>query len=331
MDEQGLERSAILLMTLGEETAAEVFKQLTPKEVRRIGETMTRLRSVTRERVGEVLTRFETEAAQNGSLVADSDEYVKSVLRKALGEEKAGLLINRILQGSDTSGIESLKWMDSESVAELIRTEHPQIIASILVHLERDQAGEILLKLPARARAEVILRVATLDSIQPNALRELNDVLSQILAGADKLKKSALGGPKIAAEMLNGLGTTLEAGVIQSIRDTDDDLAQSIEDQMFTFDDLVRLEDRAVQMVLREVAGDALVVALKGSATDIREKILKNMSQRAAEGLREDLESRGPIRLSEVEAQQKEILKVIRRLADSGEISLGGGNEDAFV
>jgi len=331
MDEQGLERSAILLMTLGEETAAEVFKQLTPKEVRRIGETMTRLRSVTRERVNDVLTRFETEAAQNGSIVADSDEYVKSVLRKALGEEKAGLLINRILQGSDTSGIESLKWMDSESVAELIRTEHPQIIASILVHLERDQAGEILLKLPARARAEVILRVATLDSIQPNALRELNDVLSQILAGADKLKKSALGGPKIAAEMLNGLGTTLEAGVIQSIRDTDDDLAQSIEDQMFTFDDLVRLEDRAVQMVLREVGGEALVVALKGSGSDIREKVLKNMSQRAADGLREDLETRGPIRLSEVEAQQKEILKVIRRLADGGEISLGGGTEDAFV
>jgi len=331
MDEQGLERSAILLMTLGEETAAEVFKQLNPKEVRRIGETMTRLRSVTRERVGEVLGRFETEAAQHGSLVADSDEYVKSVLRKALGDEKAGLLINRILQGSDTSGIESLKWMDSESVAELIRTEHPQIIASILVHLERDQAGEILLKLPARARAEVILRVATLDSIQPNALRELNDVLSQLLSGADKLKKSALGGPKIAAEMLNGLGTTLEAGVIQSIRETDDDLAQSIEDQMFTFDDLVRLEDRAVQMVLREVVADALVVALKGAATDIREKVLKNMSQRAAEGLREDLESRGPIRLLEVEAQQKEILKVIRRLADSGEISLGGGNDDAYV
>lgn len=331
MDEQGLERSAILLMTLGEETAAEVFKQLTPKEVRRIGETMTRLRSVTRERVNDVLTRFETEAAQNGSIVADSDEYVKSVLRKALGEEKAGLLINRILQGSDTSGIESLKWMDSESVAELIRTEHPQIIASILVHLERDQAGEILLKLPPRARAEVILRVATLDSIQPNALRELNDVLSQILAGADKLKKSALGGPKIAAEMLNGLGTTLEAGVIQSIRDTDEDLAQSIEDQMFTFDDLVRLEDRAVQMVLREVGGEALVIALKGSGTDIREKVLRNMSQRAAEGLREDLETRGPIRLSEVEAQQKEILKVIRKLADSGEISLGGGTEDAFV
>jgi len=273
MDEQGLERSAILLMTLGEETAAEVFRQLTPKEFRRIGETMTRLRSVTRERVGEVLVRF----------------------------------------------------------AKLIRTEHPQIIASILVHLEQDHAWDILLRLPARTHAEVILRVAALDSIQPNALRELNDVLSQILAGADKLKKSALGGPKISADMPNGLGTTLEAGIIQWIRETDPDLAQSIEDQMFTFEDLTRLEDRAVQRVLREVASDALVIALKGSGTDIREKILRNLSQRAAEGLRDDLESRGPVRLSEVEAQQKEILKVIRTLADSGEIALGAGGEDAFV
>lgn len=177
----------------------------------------------------------------------------------------------------------------------------------------------------------MILRVAALDSIQPNALRELNDVLSQILAGADKLKKSALGGPKISADMPNGLGTTLEAGIIQWIRETDPDLAQSIEDQMFTFEDLTRLEDRAVQRVLREVASDALVIALKGSGTDIREKILRNLSQRAAEGLRDDLESRGPVRLSEVEAQQKEILKVIRTLADSGEIALGAGGEDAFV
>jgi len=331
MDEQGLERSAILLMTLGEETAAEVFKQLTPKEVRRIGETMTRLRSVTRERVGEVLSRFETEAAQNGSLVADSDEYVKSVLRKALGEEKAGLLINRILQGRDTSGIESLKWMDSDSVAELVRNEHPQIIASILVHLERDHSGEILSKLSPRVRADVILRVATLDGIQPNALKELNEVLSRVLAGADKLKKAALGGPKVAAEMLNGLGTSLETEVLDSVRESDEDLAQAIQDQMFTFDDVNKLDDRAIQAVLREVANDALVIALKGTPPEIRDKILKNMSQRAAEALREDLESRGPVRVSDVEAQQKEILKTIRRLADAGEIAIGGGGDDAFV
>jgi len=332
MDDQGLERSAILLLTLGEEVASEVFKHLSPKEVHKIGEAMTRIRTVPPEKVTSVLDRFSLEAAQNRSLVADNDEYVKAVLRKALGEERAGLLINRILQGSDTSGIESLKWMDSESVSELVRNEHPQIIASILVHLERDHAGEILSKLPPRIRSEVVLRIATLDSIQPNALRELNDVLSHVLAGADKLKKAALGGSKVAAEILNGLGTKLEGEVLDAVRDSDETLAQAIQDQMFTFEDVIKLEDRAVQTVLREVPADGLVIALKSAPAEIREKFLKNMSQRGAEALREDLESRGPVRVSEVETQQKEILKVIRRLADAGEISIGGGGgEDAFV
>jgi len=331
MDDQGLERSAILLLTLGEELAAEVFKHLSPKEVHRIGEAMTRVRTVPRERVGEVLDRFQAEAGNNSSLVADNDEYVKAVLRKALGEERAGLLINRILQGSDTSGIEGLKWMDSESVAELVRNEHPQIIASILVHLERDHAGEILAKLAPRVRSEVVVRIATLDSIQPNALRELNDVLSHVLAGADKLKKAALGGSKVAAEILNGVGSKLEGELIESVREIDDGLAQSIQDQMFTFDDLVKLDDRAIQSVLREVANDGLVIALKGASADVREKVLRNMSQRAAEGLREDLESRGPVRVADVEAQQREILRIIRKLADAGEIAIGSGSEDAFV
>ena len=331
MDDQGLERSAILLMTLGEDAASEVFKHLSPKEVQKIGEMMTRLRTVPKEKVGQVLDQFSAEAAANGSLVADTDEYVKAVLRKALGEEKAGLLINRILQGSDTSGIESLKWMDADSVAELVRNEHPQIIASILVHLERDHSGEILSKLTPRVRADVILRVATLDGIQPNALKELNEVLSRVLAGADKLKKAALGGPKVAAEMLNGLGTSLETEVLDSVRESDEELAQSIQDQMFTFDDVIKLDDRAMQSVLKEVANDGLVIALKGASPEIRDKFLKNMSQRAAEALREDLESRGPVRVADVETQQKEILKTVRRLADSGEIAIGGGGEDAFV
>jgi flagellar motor switch protein FliG len=331
MDDQGLERSAILLMTLGEDAASEVFKHLSPKEVQKIGEMMTRLRTVPKEKVGQVLDQFQAEAAANGSLVADTDEYVKAVLRKALGEEKAGLLINRILQGSDTSGIESLKWMDSDSVAELVRNEHPQIIASILVHLERDHSGEILSKLSPRVRADVILRVATLDGIQPNALKELNEVLSRVLAGADKLKKAALGGPKVAAEMLNGLGASLETEVLDSVRESDEELAQSIQDQMFTFEDVIKLDDRAMQSVLKEVANDGLVIALKGASAEIRDKFLKNMSQRAAEALREDLESRGPVRVADVETQQKDILKTVRRLADAGEISIGGGGEDAFV
>ncbi len=331
MDDQGLEQSAILLLTLGEELAAEVFKHLSPKEVHRIGEAMTRIRTVPRDKVGEVLERFKAEAGNNRSLVADNDEYVKSVLRKALGEERAGLLINRILQGSDTSGIEGLKWMDAESVAELVRNEHPQIIASILVHLERDHAGEILAKLAPRARSEVVLRIATLDSIQPNALSELNDVLSHVLAGADKLKKAALGGTKVAAEILNGVGTKLEGELLDSVRESDENLAQAIQDQMFTFEDVIRLDDRAIQTVLKEVATDGLVIALKGSSAEVRDKILRNMSQRAAEGLKEDLESRGPVRVADVEAQQRDVLRIVRKLADAGEISIGGGSEDAFV
>jgi flagellar motor switch protein FliG len=331
MDEPGLERSAILLMTLGEEAAAEVFRHLTPKEVQKIGETMTRLRTVPRERVGEVLDRFLAEASEHGSLVADTDEYVKSVLRKALGEEKAGLLINRILQGSDTSGIESLKWMDAESVAELIRNEHPQIVASILVHLERDHAAQILARLPARARTDVVHRVATLDGIQPNALLELNEVLSRVLAGADKLRKAALGGAKVAAEILNGVGSKLEGEVLDALREADEDLAQAIQDQMFTFEDLNGLDDRAVQAVLRESPGDGLVIALKGASQEVREKVLRNMSSRAAEALREDIEARGPVRVADVEVQQREILKTVRRLAEAGEISMSAGGEDAYV
>jgi len=331
MDDQGLEQSAILLLTLGEELAAEVFKHLSPKEVHRIGEAMTRIRTVPRDKVGQVLQRFQAEAGNNRSLVADNDEYVKAVLRKALGEERAGLLINRILQGSDTSGIEGLKWMDAESVAELVRNEHPQIIASILVHLERDHAGEILAKLAPRARSEVVLRIATLDSIQPNALSELNDVLSHVLAGADKLKKAALGGTKVAAEILNGVGTKLEGELLDSVRESDENLAQAIQDQMFTFEDVIKLDDRAIQTVLKEVATDGLVIALKGSSAEVRDKVLRNMSQRAAEGLKEDLESRGPVRVADVEAQQRDILRIVRKLADAGEIAIGGGSEDAFV
>ena len=331
MDDRGLQNAAILLMAMGADSAAEVFRHLNPRQVQKIGETMASLKITPRERLDEVLTLYRSEADSQSSLVDDTDAYVRDVLTRALGEDKAGMLLDRILQGKDVSGIESLKWMDAESIAELIRNEHPQIIASILVHLERDHAGEILARLAPRTRSEVVQRVATLDGIQPNALLELNEVLSRVLAGADKLKKTALGGPKIAAEMINGLGASLEAEVLEAVRETDEDLAQQIQDQMFTFDDLVKLDDKAVQAVLREVANDGLVIALKGATPEIRDKVLKNMSQRAAEALREDLESRGPVRVSDVEAQQKEILKTIRRLADAGEIAIGGGGEDAFV
>jgi len=331
-EESGIERAAILLMTVGEEGASEVFKYLTPKEVQKVGESMAKLSTVSRERIEDIIKSFHAAREDNISLVRDTDEYVTQVLRKALGEDKANLLIDRILQGNDVSGIESMKWMDPGSVAELLRNEHPQIVASILVHLERDQASEVLKQFPERSRNDILLRIATLDGIQPQALDELNQVLSRVLAGGDKVKKASLGGTKAAAEILNFLGSAVETVAIEAIREHDSDLAQRVLDQMFTFENVNDLDDKGIQTLLREVQSESLIVALKGSDQALRERIFKNMSTRAAETMREDLESKGPVRLSEVEAEQREILKIVRRLADEGQIQLGGGgNDDEFV
>lgn len=329
--DDGLQDAAIFLMSLGEEEAAEVFKHFSPKEVQRLGEAIARMRAVPKEKVASVIERFTREAQSQSLLVSDTDNYVRSVLKRALGDDKAALLIDRILQGGDVSGIESLKWMDPISVAELLRNEHPQILAAILVHLDQDHAANILKQFSERTRNEVVLRIATLEGIQPTALKDLNEALYQVLAGGDKIRKSSLGGIKTAAEIINLLGTSLEASVIDAIREQDPDLAQKIMDKMFTFEDLLKLDNKSLQMVLKEVSSDQLVVALKGASQELRDKILSNMSSRAAEALKEDLESRGPVRLSEVEAQQKEILKIVRRLADEGQIVLGGGGDDAFV
>ena len=327
----GVQDAAIFLMSVGEEEAAEVFKYLSPKEVQRLGEAIARMRSVSKDKVDEVVQRFTSEAASQSLLVSDTDSYVRSVLKLALGEDKASLLIDRILQCGDVSGIESLKWMDPLSVAELLRNEHPQILAAILVHLDMEQSANILKHLSERTRNDVLLRIATLEGIQPAALKDLNETLYEVLAGGDKIRKSSLGGVKTAAEILNQLGANLETSAIDSIREHDPDLAQKIMDKMFTFEDLLKLDNKSMQMVLKEVASDALVVALKGASPGLKDKVLANMSSRAAESLREDLESRGPLRLSEVEAQQRDILKIVRRLADEGQIVLGGGAEDAFV
>lgn len=329
--EQGLQDAAIFLMSLGEEEAAEVFKHLSPKEVQRLGETIARMRAVTREKVDQVVEKFTHEAASQSLLVSDTDNYVRAVLKRALGDDKASLLIDRILQGGDVSGIESLKWMDPLSVAELLRNEHPQILAAILVHLDFEQSAGVLKNFTERTRNEVMLRIATLEGIQPAALKDLNEVLYKVLAGGDKIRKSSLGGVKAAAEIINLMGTSLEASVIDSIRENDGDLAQKIMDKMFTFEDLLKLDNKAVQLVLKEVSSDTLVIALKGASSELKEKILSNMSSRAAESLREDLETRGPVRLSEVEAQQKDILKLVRRLSDEGQIMLAGGGDDSFV
>ena len=330
-DDQGVEDAAILLMSLGEEEAAAVFKHLAPKEVQKLGETIARMKSITRERMDGVLDRFGTVAQSQHVLVQDTDEYVKAVLRKALGDDKANLLIDRILQGSDVTGIESLKWMDASSVAELLRNEHPQIVAAILVHLDFDQSSSVLKSFTERQRNEVLIRIATLDGIQPSALKDLNEVMSKVLAGGEKLKKASLGGVKTAAEIINLMGSSVETSALDYIREADNELAQRIMDNMFTFDDLNKLDDKGFQSLLKEVQSESLVIALKGAAPELREKVFRNMSSRAAETLREDLDSRGPVRVSEVESEQKEMLKIVRRLVDEGQIVLASGGADDFL
>lgn len=328
MSDAGVHRSAVLLFSLGQAHAVEVFKYLGPKEVQKISLAMAAINNLSHEEIDQVISKFREECQARASIGA-SDEYLRNVLIEALGPDKAANLLDKISQGNDHSGIESLKWMDPSSAADLIRNEHPQIIATILVHLDPDLSSSILAYFPERLRNEVLIRTATLEGVQPQALRELNDVLTQLLSGADRIKKSAAGGVAMTAEILNFMGNTVEASALNYIREYDPELAQRIQDKMFVFENLLEVDDRSIQTILREVQTDSLVVALKGTSAELKDKIFRNMSQRAAEMLRDDLEAKGPVKLSEVEAEQKEILKIVRKLADDGQIVLGskGGDE----
>ena len=327
----GVEKRGIFLMSLGESEAAEVLRHLEPKEVQKISSAMVTLKNLSREQIAQVFNDFIVSASGKTTIGMDSNDYIRGMLTKALGDDNAKGVLDRIMHDSDTKGIESLKWMDPGTVAEMIGNEHPQIIATILVHLDPDQAAEILKMLTDRTRNDALLRISTLDSVQPVALRELNDVLSKLMSGSDSGKKSLHGGVATAAEILNFMGSTLEAEMMENVRSFDPDLAQKIEDKMLVFEDMMEIDDRGIQLVLREVQSESLIIALKGANEELREKIFKNMSQRAAEMMREDLEAKGPVRLSEVESNQKEILKTVRRLSDEGQISLGGKGEEAYV
>jgi flagellar motor switch protein FliG len=331
MSEDGVRKSSILLMSVGDEVvAAEVLKSLSPREVQKVGLSMAHLENVTHDEIAQVLKEFREDVEHRTSMGMGADGYIRTMLTNALGSDRAASLLDRIMGGGDTSGIEGLKWMEASAVAELIKNEHPQIIATILVHLEHDQASAILARFVERLRNDVVLRIATLDGIQPHALRELNDVLTQLLAGGDQVKRQ-MGGVKTAAEILNHMGGGAEVDVINNIRDFDAELAQRIQDEMFVFEDIINIDDRGIQLLLREVQAESLVIALKGASVELREKVFKNMSSRASEMLRDDLEAKGPVRLSEVDVEQKGILKVARRLADEGQIILAGKSDEAFV
>jgi flagellar motor switch protein FliG len=328
----GIEQAAILLLSLGEQEAGEVLKHLSAKDVQRVGAAMSQLSNVTREEAITVLDSFATVVENQTSLGVGADEYVRKVMTNALGADKAGGVLDRILGGRTSKGLEALKWMDARSVAEMMRTEHPQIVSIVLSYLDRDQAGEVLGLLPETQRADVIIRIATLDGVQPSALNELDEVMERQFAGSGKAKTSGLGGLKAAAEILNFIEPSKSTAIMESIAKADEPLSTRIQDLMFVFDDLIDLEDRAMQEILRQVPADKLLLALKAADEQLKEKIYKNMSQRAAQMLKDDLEAKGPVKLSEVEAAQKEILIVVRKAADEGTISLGGGKGgEAYV
>lgn len=324
----GVQRAAVLLLSLGEQEAAEVLKHMSAKEVQKLGTAMATISGVSREQVGHVMDVFSAALGKQTSLGMGADDYVRNVLVQALGEDKAGGLIDRILLGRNTTGMDTLKWMDPRAIADLIRNEHPQIIAIVLAHLDHDQAAVVLGILPERARSDVLLRIATLDGIPPNALNELNEIMERQFSGNQNLKSSSIGGIKMAAGILNFMDSGRDQAILTSIAEVDADLGTKIQDLMFVFDNLAELNDRELQTLLREVPSDRLGLALRGADPKVRDKFTSNMSQRAAEILLEDMEARGPVRLSDVEAAQKEMLALVRRLADQGAITLGGAGEE---
>jgi flagellar motor switch protein FliG len=323
----GTERAAILLLTLGEKEAAEVLKHMGAKEVQRIGAAMAKLANVSRDEVQGVIIDFSTSVESQTSVGVGAEDFLRKVLVDALGQEKASNIIDRISIGRSTKGLEALKWMDARAVAELIRLEHPQIIAIVLAYLEPDQSAEILAQLPANMRSDIMVRIATLDGVQPSALNELDDIMEKTFAGKGTTRTSALGGAKAAANIINNLEPSVEGVIMEQITQTDEALGSRIQDLIFVFDNLLEIDDRSMQELLRQVASDKLLLAMKGADDAMKEKIFKNMSQRAAEMLKDDLEAKGPVKISEVEGAQKEILQAARKLAEAGTITLASKGE----
>ncbi|MCQ8181596.1 flagellar motor switch protein FliG [Methylomonas sp. SURF-1] len=325
------QRASLLLLAVGQDRAASVLRHMGPKEVQLVGSTMAQLGSITSGMIDQVLEEFIIEIKNETGLGLDSDEYIRNMLTNALGADKAGSIIDRILLGANSKGIEQLKWMDTRAIADLIRLEHPQIISIILSLLDADQAADVLTLLPENMRSDILMRIATLEGVQPAALRELDDIMEKQLTGSEGVKSSQIGGIDAAANILNFIESGISDPMMQDINEINADLGQRIQDKMFVFGDLINVDDRGIQTLLREVSTDQLLLALRGVDAALRDKVFANMSRRAAEMLRDDLEAAPPARLSEVEAAQKDILAIAKRLADAGELSLGGGGGDEFV
>lgn len=324
---KGAEKAGVLLLTLGEDIAAEILQHMSPKEVQLVGSTMATMSDVSRPTVEYVIDDFFDVLESQTALGIGNDSYIRGMLQKALGD-KAGSVIDRILMGSGSNGLESMKWMDPKSIAEIIRLEHPQIIAIVLSYLEADNAARVLTHLPEGMRAGILMRIATLEGVQPAAIKELDSIMERYFSDNDNVKSSMVGGERTAADILNSMDTSIESSIMEQVRAENEELATRIDDMMFVFENLRDVDDRGIQTMMREVSTDLLSLALKGVDDEMQQKFLKNMSSRASEMLLEDMEAKGPVKLSEVEAAQKEILNVARKLEESGEIVLSGGGEE---
>ena len=328
---EGVEKAAILLLSLSEEDAAQILKHLEPKQVQKLGAEMAKVDDMTQTKITSVHKHFIEEIQNYSTIGFQSQDFVKRALTAALGEDKAANLIDQILMGSGAKGLDSLKWMDSKQVASIIRNEHPQIQTIVLSYLEPEQSAEILAQFPEKVRLDLLMRIANLEEVQPAALQELNEIMEKQFAGQAGTQAAKMGGLKSAANIMNYLDTAIEGQLMDAIREQDEEMSQQIQDLMFVFDNLVDVDDKGIQAILREVQQDALLKAIKGADEELKDKIMRNMSKRAAEMLADDLEALGPVRISEVETAQKEILSVARRLSDSGEIMLGGGGGEEFL
>ena len=326
-----IQQASILLMALGEGDAAEILKHLGPKEVQKVGLAMTQLTEVKQEQVEGVLTNFLEEVSSLTSMGFGADEYIRKMLTKALGTDKATGLIDRILVGENTTGLDTLRWMEPRAVSDIIRQEHPQIQAIVVSYLDSDMAAAVLSNFDEKVRLDIVMRIASLEAVQPSALKELNFILEHQFSGAAGSQATAMGGVKCAANIVNNLDSMTASDLMEQVKETDEDIGNQIQDLMFVFDNLIDVDDRGIQTLLKEISTDVLVVALKGADPDVQEKFFKNMSSRAAELLKDDLDAKGPVKVSEVEAAQKDVLTIARRMADAGEIVLGGAGGEEMI
>ncbi len=333
VDEQqisGVERAAIFLLSLGEDSAASILRHLDPMEVQNVGEAMAGLNAVSTEKVTQVVGDFTRTLMSGSQAISGTDEYIKRMLYQALGEDKAKSMLGRILQ-SETRGLEAMKWMEAKAVAQILKDEHPQICAIVLLSLESEHSAEVLKLLPSAKRPEIMMRVASLDAINPDALDELDEMMQKQLVDTANSSRSNVDGVRIAAQILNHMDSNAENEIMESIEGLDKDMSLEIRDKMFIFENLAMLDNKDMQRLLRETETDHLVLSLKAAEEGLRDKFYNNMSRRAADMLREDIQLLGPVKLSEVETAQKEILNVAARLAAEGDIALGHKSEDEYV